>query len=723
MARSTRGELSALTFAAVVTVLLLTSLGRVSGTATAASVRPGDVAAPTTELVIDPDSWWMPAGNVSAFGADWVDPGPACSVAPLWFRWSIPTVPAGGSLAPSSGPSVNFTAEPVASGTTVLQVRSAAVIRCGSNESLALSTARANVTVIAPLQVQNVSVQPNPVAPGQATYLRGDVVGGEPPYTFRVAWGDGTESQLVVAGAGSFEFPHAFGPGTFSPSLVVNDSSGWVAESSVEETVTVSSSLAVGIAPVRFSTDVNTSLGLVASLLHANEPLDTAWTCNDLGRPLPATAGAGSRFACVFPAPGTGQVFFQAVPRPPGMSATAFLYESVVPLPTLAVQTANVTGEVGVPTSIGFTVAGGVAPFTLEWQITGRGPSGRLSVPTDGTVLVSMVPTMAGAQTVIARLVDADGVTTVNSSESLQVEPALAVQVATASEVNRTGAQVGFDATVTAGVPPFYWAVVPGLSSPNSTLGGGVLDSVGSFAWSGFYPVEGALELSVIVIDATGAMVTLPLEIPTVPSLEATFGAWGSSVAGPGHFRVEVNVTGGAPPFGISIAAADGETWERTAASDGRFDWDLSTSASGGLPLGVSVTDAFGAVAEWNGSAIINGTGGASGFGDAATMGVLTLSLGAGLCAVALALLRRSRHRRSSRVEPVVPDPVGVLRDIVAPADGADRATVELLAEEAGVPLPLVRSTLDRLILDGTIRSDSEGDDGEVISWSSVPPD
>jgi len=63
-----------------------------------------------------------------------------------------------------------------------------------------------------------------------------------------------------------------------------------------------------------------------------------------------------------------------------------------------------------------------------------------------------------------------------------------------------------------------------------------------------------------------------------------------------------------------------------------------------------------------------------------------------------------------------------VLRRILEPADGADRSTVELLAEEAGIPLAEVRATIDRLVESGAIRSETSTEGEEVLAWSGEAP-
>jgi hypothetical protein len=90
---------------------------------------------------------------------------------------------------------------------------------------------------------------------------------------------------------------------------------------------------------------------------------------------------------------------------------------------------------------------------------------------------------------------------------------------------------------------------------------------------------------------------------------------------------------------------------------------------------------------------------------------VLTVAAPVGL------ILWRRRVRKKPAVTPG-PDPAATLRRIIEPAEGAERFTVELLAEEAGIPLAVVRSTIDRLVSEGRIRSESGADGEEVLSWS-----
>jgi len=57
---------------------------------------------------------------------------------------------------------------------------------------------------------------------------------------------------------------------------------------------------------------------------------------------------------------------------------------------------------------------------------------------------------------------------------------------------------------------------------------------------------------------------------------------------------------------------------------------------------------------------------------------------------------------------------------LLLPADGADRLTIEMMAEEQGIPLESVRTTIDRLIQEGRIRSEVDAGGGEVLAWENA---
>jgi hypothetical protein len=282
-------------------------------------------------------------------------------------------------------------------------VRSAAVLSCGSLDSALFASAEGNVTVVAPIVVQNLSVGPDPIEAGGTAYLRGTVTGGEPPYTLRVVWGDRTTSAVGQAAGGTFAIPHAFPAGNYSPSLEVTDSGGLLAHGTVGEALAASGSLVVGINAESYVTDVGTPTRFSSMALHVPAGSDTGWSCGTLSPGAAPAQGLSTDFSCAFSATGTGQVFFEVLPPPPFTPASATLYESVVPVPTLAIETPNFTAEVGQPSLLALNVTGGVPPFSLDWAETGSAMAGQLRVATDGQVLLPLDPTEAGSLELVAR--------------------------------------------------------------------------------------------------------------------------------------------------------------------------------------------------------------------------------------------------------------------------------------------------------------------------------
>jgi hypothetical protein len=677
-------------------------------------------SAPSPRLAVDPDAWQMPAGNVATLTATWVVPAPNCTLSPYWFRWSVVGDSASGTVTPGAGAVVNFSATAVSTGRTTLVVRSAALMTCGPQSSAVFATAEANVTVVAPIVIQELSVGPNPVTPGGTAFLRGNLTGGESPYLLRVAWGDGTTSSVVLGVAGSFSIPHVFPEGDFSPSLEVTDSQGLLAHGSVGEPLTASDSLAVGIEASTYVTDVGTSVRFHVTVLDALTGYVMGWWCRSVTPARIASTTNSTNFSCSFSLPGPGEVFFEVLPPAPLSPAAVTLEESVVPVPTLGVQASSLAGEVGQPSLVAFHILGGVPPFVVDWAETGSALSGQLAVATDGTTLLPIVPTDAGSLELVARLVDADAFVTPNVAARLIVEPALNQSVVSGRASTISGEGIALTSALTAGAPPFEWVVVPVSPPSNETAPAGSLGSVGGFAWSGAYRTEGWTSVTVTVVDVAGGLSHVTITIETIPPMVGNLSVIEGNSSPPGSLALELSIAGGFPPFDITISASDGENWTHTVPSDGSQTWTLLVSGAGALGLQVAAVDAAGTELEWNATVDLPAPIPAppSPSAPLSTLpeygaGALLL-LGASLSAV------HFYRRRSRPAPPAPPDPVAVLRQIIEPADGADRATVELLAEEAGVPLGVVRSTIDRLIAEGTIRSDASVEDEEVLSWSAV---
>ncbi len=684
---------------------------------------PAEAVRPTApELVVDPSRWWMPAGNSTTLSAAWIDVPPGCDVSAAWYRWTVAGGAAVGLLNSTAGENVTFVAATAVSGTTTLAVRSVDLEQCGPASATGVGAAEANLTVDAPLELEDLEDVPAVIPAGGTSALDGAIYGGEPPYSLRIVWGDETTTETAVAGPGAFDVPHAYPAGMYRPSVVVTDSAGLVAAGSADEILTASDGLALGIASNGSEVDVGEPTTFAPDALDVPIGSLSGWSCGTPAITNPILTLTLANVSCTFTQAGVGSVVLEVYPVAPELPVSTTLTVSVEPTPALLAATAAQAGEVGQPAAVAFAVQGGVPPFRLDWSEVGTDVAGSLSVPADGVVELPLVPGAPGSLAIVAHLVDADDVASATATTSLFVDPALNVTLATARAVDPTNVSIGLEANVVGGAAPFLWGVIPTTAPDSATAGTGLLDSAGSFDWEGWYAEDGNASGTAVVVDADGAFRAVPFDVATVPPLRAQVTLLSDGGAAPGQFTAVLDVSGGLPPFEIGVRASDGSNWNLTAAADGGESWSLTVSTGGPLSVSVSVADALGP--EWNetGSVLVAPAppatavgvpSGTSAVDPLAPVGVVAaVLLGAG----GTYFLRRRRRAQAAPVPTV--DPVAVLRGIIEPADGVDRSTAELLADEAGVPLEEAHAAIDRLIADGTVRSAKDPDGGEVLAWS-----
>ncbi len=679
-----------------------------------ATLLPGSNGSSATPVLsLDPESWQMPTGNVTPVVATWGGVAPGCVLAPQWFRWAIASATPSGFLNRSSGPAVLFESEGASPGPSMLRANSAAVLRCGLSQRLVQAVAFGNVTVVASLSIDDLTLLPAPLLPSETARFSGTILGGTPPYSLRINWTDGSDAYLLVAAPGNFSASHAFVAGTYEPVVTVTDASGLVAQAAVPESVVVSAGTAVALFPARARVDVGEPLGWNATIVRTSAPWLSYSQCD--GRIVPpATRGSAATAGnCTFPAPGPATVSVEVDAVPSGGLASATAAVSVVPDPVVSPDLPPTPLEVGVATDLVVTIAGGVPPFSLA--VAGPAFGGPTVVPVlgDGAVAISLEPDVAGTLPCTLEVVDAAGVASPLWAGTLTVQPAMSASVAFDGVAGPSGASLEATGSVTAGPPPFAWIVVPSEVSANASAENGSLSGDGSFVWTGLYRVEVAIVVDVLVLDAAGAIETTHGTVPTLPPLVVSGGFQGNGSTPPGSIGLSLVIAGGLPPFNISVTAGDGASWNFSRGADGPADWQLRAPRAGVIALVAVVRDAIGATGEENGSVFV-----ATPASTSAPSSSLGPALG-GLLATGLlaGLLLAWRRRRGRAPERATIDPVAVLRQIIAPADGADRATVELLAEEAGVPLLEARASLDRLVRDGTVRSEVDADGTEVLAW------
>lgn len=680
------------------------------------------------ELVVDPTTWWMPAGNSTNLSAAWVGPSPGCSVVPLWYRWSTVSGAAEGVLLSNAGENVTYQATSSVTGVSTLVVRSAAEEACGGESSAEVEGAFANVTVVAPISLGNVSAEPNPIEPGGTASVEGWVAGGEPPYSLDVHWGDGTSTIVPWPRAGAFEVAHVFVAGLFRPTVAVSDAVGDGSSVAVVAPLVVNGSFAVAISARYWAVDVGVPVAFSARVLDEPNASSSGWTCSTPSGDTPRSEATGANFSCAFSDVGSGDVLYEVLPPVPTPSESAEWTEEVEPLPTLTALSDNRSAEVGQPCLVGFEISGGVPPFRLDWSELGTSATGSIESPTDGRLYLPLAPGTPGALSIDARLVDADGAVTGNSTVLLAVAPALnASTTLRASNVSGLPELV-LSGGVRAGAPPFDWTIVPALPPENTTSLGGTLPTLGSFAWQASFDDEGTVGVAVVVVDSLGGYFEASLGAEPVPALALAVELPPPDPATPGNASVEIDISGGWSPFAVSINASAVGAGTRVLPDDGRFLFSLGFGHGGTFSFRLSVVDELGIERNFTGALAVFPPPPTStpSSGDP-TPGSVAAVLALGAVAMAAGtggylLWRQRRRARALRPVPPAVDATAVLRAIIEPAEGAERASVELLADEAGLPLEEAHAAVDRLLAEGTLLSEIDGEGTELLSWSGRAP-
>ena len=693
--------------------LVLTSppvLVRSPGGGETPRVGPSADPGPSPTVAVDPSTWWMESGSNTTLVATWVGDPAGCALQPIWFRWSVAAGGSEGALGGTNGSSTTFLAADQGSGTTSVEVQAAASLRCDGNASAAFSAGFSVITVAAPLSLSALAIDPDPVAPGEPTDLVGVVTGGEAPYQLQVQWGDGNASESIVDAPGPFAIPHVFGlNGSFAPAVVATDAVGEASAATAPEPAYVNDGFAVAIRTATPVGEVGVPVVFQVQVKSAPGNFTPLFACPDA---LPAGVGnaTGLVYGCAFTVAGSDPVTFEAFgARAPFAATSATLNETVVPPPALAFPGPPAPAEVGVGFYEPFQLSGGVPPFSVSWALVGAGASGDLTVGADGVDYLPLEAPRAGTFVLALEVTDALGALSAEAAEDVAVAPRLLATAVAAASVAGVAVGVNVSASVAEGAPPFDWAVVPALPVLNATAAAGLLPVAGDLAWNASLRAEGTLPVTVAVVDGDGATAVVNLTVVLLPRLNVTAQA---ASAGPGDVTLSFTVSGGLPPYVYSWNDTQGMDWNGSSAAAGPVTVRVATSETGPTAFSLRVVDGLGVVVSAQAGAVLPTPPPLTTDGAPPFIALTLVLLGLGGAGV---LFLRRRRRTP---EPPAPDPVTVLREAIEPSDGVDRGTVELLAEEAGLAPDLIRSTLDRLIAEGTVRSGRGGDGEEVLAWS-----
>jgi len=252
-----------------------------------ALARPVTSLAPATppsldgNLTIDPASFWMRTdSNVSLRGI-WSTESPLCVASALWFDWSVTNGTATGFLNSTRGPVVTFDAASFASGFVVLLLRASASIECGVDQTVVERAASANLSIVSPLSVSGVSLDPLILTPGANATLSGTVSGGAPPYVLQVSWGDGFVTTLPLPDPGPFSLNHSFSAGAFAPVVRASDSEGAFVNASVPEATSVGTGLRAAVVPRDLVAEVGMPMQFQGEVVDPPPAAVTLFNCSD----------------------------------------------------------------------------------------------------------------------------------------------------------------------------------------------------------------------------------------------------------------------------------------------------------------------------------------------------------------------------------------------------------------------------------------------------------
>jgi hypothetical protein len=647
--------------------------------------------------------------------AVWSPPPSGCTVGPSWYAWSLPSPSAAGVVfeSPYSANTL-FASAALVPEVSEVAVRSELELGCAEGNRTVQSSAYANVTTYPPLSLTALSVDPSASpAPGRVE-LRVAFEGGRPAYLVGVAWGDGAVANATEEENGSFSFSHTFGPGSFTPRVAVLDENRVDVRATVAEPVEVGNGTVLAIRASPPLAEVGERVRFHGTVLHMGPRWGIGIGCTpDLVVP-PQTFV--TTVTCVPTKAGVLGVTFEVAEPVPSEDVEVTREQPVVPAVHLDITPWDPSVDAGTPTYLNVTIGGGIPPFRVSLGCSQGVLANALEAPGDGTFLVPWTPAAPGVAPLWGTVTDALGASfDLNGTRAL-VSPPPKLTVTAVTFVTPSSTQVDLRAVVSGGSGPYRWVAGVAPAAPNGTS---LLGDNGSstFDWKGVYVEEGPASVDLEVEDDAGVVEeeNLTLELPALPTLVVT------PILSPsaGSVNLLVRPAGGVLPFALWVNSSAGVLWNGTEATPGPYLLRVPVPTPGPANLSVGLEDARSeAAVAWVSTSAWSNAVPTPPPGGPRAPDLLPWAAAGGLAAAGGAVCLRLRRRlRPPPVERPPPDPEEVLERILRPAEGADRLTVELMAEEEGVPLDEVRATIDRLVREEKIRAGTDPDGSEVLAW------
>jgi hypothetical protein len=719
----TRPAARAIALAALaVGLLTVPSASTVGPPAPAPDLHPGWIAStseavPTVGLSIGGTEYPPEGSTDSNLDGLWGPVPSTCQLFPEWYSWFLPAPSsARGTFLTPALPDTSFAPATLAAGPAEVGLRATADVACGGANRTVEALAFANVSANPPPAIVNLSASPAATTAPASVNLSGVILGGRAPYLLGVAWGDGSFSNESLPVAGPFLLSHPYGPGTFAPRVAVRDAERLDVRVHLAIPIEVTNSTALTILASQPLAEVGQPVGFRGVVERPPTNLGIDLGCGPSVR-VPVGANI-TNLTCTPVAPGTLDATLEVLAPYPDGDQEVTRVQPVAPAVALTLRAMDPSVDVGTPAYLVVQLTGGVPPFHVTCSAGGDVLLNLSNASSDGSFLVPWRPLVAGAVLLAGTITDALGAVGTAPWARAIVSPTPRLTLGANESVSTRSTRVIVQGGLQGGAGPVRWSLTSSLSPFNGTVPYGE-NATGGLAWTAYFAEEGLTNLTVGVLDAALTYLTasLPVGLPPAPVLSSLHL---EATPMPGAPAVLwVNWTGGVPPYELWVNSTAGMEWNGSAPTAGTVSIPLPNEPAGNVTLSVAVADARGYGASGNLTEFFAARP-ASGTIRVAESNPVPWAIGALLGAIALAFAVGRRWRRERAPSVPAPDAARVLEELLRPAEGADRLTIEMMAEEEGVPLETVQSTIDRLVREGRIRSESEPGGGEVLAWETL---
>jgi hypothetical protein len=692
-------------------------------------VHASDLDLDNVSLSITPGSWTLGPGGSVSFSTQLENLPVGCSIGPHTELWEL-VGSTGGYLNSSDGPVVAVTAYANASGSFWVEATLSATLLCPSSQPWVETPASAEVTIVPALAVGPVGLTAETATPGSLVGVRWNATGGDPPYSVRVDFGDGNATTELQDAPGPGVAYHAYRAGEYDPQVDVTDARGAEATSGAELPLEIAWGMTVALQPSTATPEVDRSFELNASVSGGSPPYAISWDVDGNYSDIIWATGISIDPATRSPI----QVAVIVTGAGGGFAELNASYPVAAP-PNLTVVPYRPQGDVGLAFPVNVSVAGGVAPFNLSWQVDPGGANDSEPLDAGGPWLIPLLPTDPGPIYATLSVVDADGGRYERTLLLGSADPPPTLGLAVAPGPLEPGLPVRLAVAVQGGTAPYRWSVEASQLLANVSALSGVAGPAGSANWSATVTGAGNLTLSAVVLDALGAVANASVRLTVAAPLYLGLAVENGSASDPGSATLDADVQDGIAPYELTVRVAGTAISFANLTQPGPVAWTVALPGTGYTTVSVEAVDAAGIERTRAGSAYVASTGGSgpappgstaptvgAGAGDD---GLLDALAGAGLLVGVVVVGARWWGRRSperparSSTAPAAPA-LEFVRRTLAGGESLDEETLVLLAEDEGLSDAAVRGAVGRWERTGRLRREPDANGVDLLVWS--PP-